>query len=127
MAARAEVRDDRGLPGPGMETILAAQRRYLEGWADANRIMADAMRTVVQRQVELAGEGMRAFWSEREAMLERDDARPADPVTAMCAFYERAFENFRESSDIMLKAQAEAMQVFSDCATASLEDMRKAA
>lgn len=124
MAMKAAATSDHGLPALGLETILAAQRRYLEGWADASRIMTDAMRAVAQRQVELAESEMRAFWAEREAM---GDGERADPVDRLCAFYERAFAHFQETSDIVLKAQSEAMQVFSDCAAASFDELKKAA
>lgn len=127
MAARAETTIDRDQWGVSLDSILAAQRRYLEGWAGASRIMADAMRSVVQRQVEFAESEMRAFWSEHDAALREGPSRSGEPIERLCSFYERAFASFQEMSDIVLKAQSEAMQVFSDCAVASLEDMKKAA
>jgi hypothetical protein len=128
MAAKAEIAD-RDFWGFDPDMILVAQRRYLEAWAGAGQIMADAMRTVVQRQVEFTQSGMREFWSEHQAMLHDRPGEhpPTEQFERLCTFCERAFANYQELGEIMLKAQSEAVQVLSDCASASLEDVRKAA
>jgi Phasin protein len=117
---------DRPLPGFDPEAIIAAQSRYIEAWANAGQIMADAVRAVAQRQSELASAGIRDFWSDRQAMLE---ARPEErhPAEQLRSFYEQAFANFQELSGILIKAQAEAMGVLSNCATAETERDRRAA
>jgi hypothetical protein len=126
---RTAAANDRPLPDFGPEAMIAAQSRYLEAWADAGQIMADAMRTVVQRQTEIAGAGLREFWSAREQMLrsEPGERAPADQLDRLRESYERAFAHFQELSGIMIKAQAEAMNVLGSCAVASVEEVRKAA
>jgi hypothetical protein len=117
---------DRALPDFDPEAIIAAQSRYIEAWANAGQIMADAIRAVAHRQSELASAGIRDFWSDRQTMLE---ARPGErhPAEQLRGFYEQAFANFQELSGILIKAQAEAMGVLSSCATADPERDRKAA
>jgi hypothetical protein len=117
---------DRPLPGFDPEAVIAVQSRYVEAWASAGQIMADAVRAVAQRQSELASAGIRDFWSDRQAMLEgRPGERP--PAEQLRSFYEQAFANFQELSGILIKAQAEAMGVLSSCATADPERDRRAA
>jgi Phasin protein len=108
---------DHPLPGFDPEAIIAAQSRYIEAWANAGQIMADAVRVVAQRQSELANAGIRDFWADSQAMLE---ARPSErhPAEQLRSFYEQAFANFQELSGILIKAQAEAMSVLSNCAAA---------
>ena len=117
---------DRPLPGFAPGAIIAAQSRYIEAWASAGQIMADAVRAVAQRQSELASAGSRDFWADRQAMLE---GRPGErhPAEQVRGFYEQAFANFQELSGILIKAQSEALGVLSSCATADLERDRKAA
>jgi hypothetical protein len=117
---------DRPLAGFDPEAIIAAQSRYIEAWANAGQIMADAIRAVAQRQSELASAGIRDFWSDRRAMLE---GRPAErqPAEQLRSLYEQAFANFQELSGILIKAQAEAMGVLTSCTTAEAERDRRAA
>jgi Phasin protein len=120
---------DRPFPGLDLEGIAAAQRRYLDAWAGASQIMLDAMRTVIQRQAEMAQNGMREFWSERETGVRSrpGEYRPTEPLERLQAVCERAFSDYQELGDIVLRAQSEALQLLGDGAKASLEDMRRAA
>jgi hypothetical protein len=117
---------DRPFPGLDFEAIAGAQRRYLDAWAGASQIMLDAMRTVIQRQAEMAQNGMKELWSERET-VGSGEHRPAEQIERLQAVCERAFSDYQELGDIVLRAQSEAWQVLGDGAKASLEDMRRAA
>src|SRR4051794_19195781 len=120
---------DRPFPSLDLESLAAMQRRYFDAWTGASQIMLDAMRTVVQRQAEIAQSGLQEFWSGREAMARSGpgEYRPAEQVERVQAFCERAFADYQELGDIILRAQSEALRVLGDGAKAGLEDMRRAA
>ena len=111
------------------DSLLVLQRRYLEAWRDAGQIMVDAMRTVMQRQAELTEEGMREFWAGREAALQAGsgDYRPGEQLERLHGYYQRAFGGLQEATEIMFKAQSEAMRVLTDSALARTAESRKAA
>jgi hypothetical protein len=118
---------DRPFPSLDLESFAAAQRRYLDAWTGASQIMLDAMRTVVQRQAEIAQSGLQEFWSGRETMAGSGEYRPTEQMERVQAFCERAFADYQELGDIVLRAQSEALRVLGDGAKAGLEDMRRAA
>jgi len=128
MAKSAEA-GDRVDMAMGADALLATQQRYIEAWRDAGQIMADAVQTVIRRQAELAQAGMREFWADGDgllAMSERD-YRPGEQLERMCAFWERALGSLQETSEIMLKAQSEAMRALTDRAKGGEGVGRKAA
>ena len=120
---------DQPYPGLDLGSFAAAQRRYLDAWAGASQIMLDAMRTVVQRQAEIAQSGLREFWSGGETMARSGpgEYRPAEQLERVQAYCERAFSDYQELGDIILRAQSEALRVLGDGAKAGLEDIRRAA
>ena len=46
------------------EALLAAQRRNVEAFTSAGKIVAEGMRTYAERQVSLMQEAMRDLWGE---------------------------------------------------------------
>lgn len=127
--ARATEADAAANAAAGLEILMTAQRRYIEAWANAGQIMADAMQTVARRQAELAESGLREFWTENDAFARAraGEYRPAEELERLRGFYERAFGGFQELSEIMLKAQSEALKVLSDGTAASVEHASRAA
>lgn len=129
MPTVAKTTSQPATPGLSADTLMGAQRRYLEAWTTANQIMVDAMRTVIQRQTELAQSGMQDFLTGTGTMLQPGAGAPgaADPFGKMREFYEKAFSNFKELTEIMVKAQTEAMNVLSQCVTTNLDELKRTA
>ena len=128
MAATADR--SRRKPGPAVDHLLGRQYRYLEAWHGAGQIMLDAMRTVMQRQAELAEEGLRELWSDSQAASRADggDMRPMEQLERLHDHYRRMLGGVQEMTEIMLKAQSEAAQVLAEGMLAGAEPMaRKAA
>jgi hypothetical protein len=103
-------------PEPAVDDLLALQSRYVEAWRDAGQIMLDAMRAVMQRQSELAEESVREFWSDGQVDSRggRGELRPMEPLERLHGHYRRTLGGLQEVTDIMLKAQSEAMQVLAE-------------
>ena len=45
------------------DELAAAQRRYVDAWASASRIMNEATQAVWRRQADFAAASARRFWS----------------------------------------------------------------
>ena len=70
------------LKTPGMfdpEALLAVQRRNVESFTKAGRIVADGMRTCAEGQLGIMQETMRDLWSELQTVGQAPAAaRPSD-------------------------------------------------
>ncbi len=128
MAARAETRRDQPAADDAADTLLDLQHRYLQAWREANQIMLDAMQAVSHRQAELADQGLREFWVEPAATQDGSgEARTFGRLERAQGFYQQAFSGFQELSEILLKAQSDAMRVLAEGVATGTETSRKAA
>jgi hypothetical protein len=110
-------------PGPfDPEALLAAQRRNVEALTSAGKIVAEGMRSYAERQVSLMQDGMRHLWGEIQT---RGSATPAtsssDQPARMRAAFERVLAQVQELSQVLLKAQSEALAVLNDAAVANTQ------
>ena len=102
---------------------VEAQRRNLEAFTSAGQIVADGMRAVAERQAAMVQDAMHELWGEMQN-LGKGAARPAGPadqLDRMRHAFERVLAQVQEISNVLLKAQAEAMDVLNRCATANME------
>jgi hypothetical protein len=112
---------------------MEAQRRNVEAFTSAGRIVADSMRVVAERQAAMMQEAMSELWGEMQSAGkggQRQQAATAGPqegVERMRAAFERVTSQVQEISGVLLKAQGEAMQVLNACATANMQDLGKMA
>ena len=103
------------------EALLAIQRRNVEAFTSAGKIVAEGMRTYAERQAGLMQEAMRNLWGEVQTGAAPQ--RPAIQPTKMpgCAAFDKVLSQVQELSQGLLKAQSEAMAVLNDCAAANMK------
>jgi phasin protein len=102
---------------------VEAQRRNLEAFTSAGQIVADGMRAVAERQAAMVQDAMHELWGEMQS-VGRGGAKPAGPadqLDRMRHAFERVLGQVQEISNMLLKAQAEAMDILNRCATANME------
>jgi hypothetical protein len=102
---------------------VEAQRRNLEAFTSAGQIVADGMRAVAERQAAMVQDAMHELWGEMQSMGRggAKPAGPADQLDRMRHAFERVLGQVQEISNMLLKAQAEAMDILNRCATANME------
>jgi hypothetical protein len=104
------------------EALLAIQRRNVEAFTSAGKIVAEGMRTYAERQAGLMQEAMRNLWGEVQTGSRASaTADPTDQQARVRAAFDKVLSQVQELSQGLLKAQSEAMAVLNDCAAANMK------
>ena len=103
------------------EALLAAQRRNVEALTSAGKIVAEGMRTYGERQVSLMQDGMRHLWEIQTKGSIPSAASPSDQLAGMRAAFDRVLAQVQELSQVLLKAQSDALAVLNDAAVANAQ------
>ena len=118
-------------PGPGTfdpEALLAAQRRNVEAFTDAGKIVADGMRRYAEGQVGLMQEAMRDLWGAVQTGGGPPAVtNPSDQLARMRAAFERALAQVQELTRLLLKVQGDALAVLNEAAAANAQALGGAA
>jgi hypothetical protein len=104
------------------EALVAVQRRNVEAFTSAGKIVAAGMRTYADRQASMMREGLHTLWSE----LQTDGralmtGEPSGQQARVRAAFDQVLGQVQELSQGLLKAQSEAMAVLNDCAAANMK------
>ena len=104
------------------EALVAVQRRNVEAFTSAGKIVAAGMRTYADRQASMMQEGLHTLWSE----LQTDGralmtGEPSGQQARVRAAFDQVLGQVQELSQGLLKAQSEAMAVLNDCAAANMK------
>jgi hypothetical protein len=104
------------------EALVAVQRRNVEAFTSAGKIVAAGMRTYADRQASMMREGLHTFWSE----LQTDGralmtGEPSGQQARVRAAFDQVLGQVQELSQGLLKAQSEVMAVLNDCAAANMK------
>ena len=107
------------------ETLLAAQRRNVEAFTNAGKIVADGMRTYAQSQVGMMQGAMRDLWGaiQTGGACLPPATDPSDQLARMRTAFDRVLAQIQEVSQLLLKVQSEAMAVLNDAAAANAQAM----
>ena len=110
-------------PGPfDPDALLAAQRRNVEAFTSAAKIVADGMRTYAESQVGMMQEAMRSLWGTMQtggsAPVSTD---PSDQLARMRAAFDRVLAQLQELTQLLLKVQSDALAVLNDAAAANAQ------
>ena len=119
-------------PGPGAfdpEALLAVQRRNVEAFTEAGKIVADGMRGYAEGQVGLMQQAMRDLWGaiQTGGGIPARAADPSDQLARMRAAFERVLAQVQELAGLLLKAQGDALAVLNEAATANARALGGAA
>ncbi len=104
------------------EALLAIQRRNVEAFTSAGKIVAEGMRTYAERQAGMMQGAMRNLWGEVQTGSRTPaTGDPADQQARLRAAFDKVLSQVQELSQGLLKAQSEAMAVLNDCAAANMK------
>jgi phasin family protein len=110
---------------PDMGAFTAATRRNMEALTAANRIALEAAQAVARREMEIMQQAMsdmsEAMRSVSGAESPQDD-RTARQAELLKQGYERAVKNLRELSDMIQRANQEAVDHLSRRFTEALDE-----
>ncbi len=113
-------------PGFDVESVVAAQRKNLEAFTQANQLAVEGVQAVARRQVELARQAM-----DSAAVALREWTQPVAPEEQVAKnvemakhAFERGVANARELTELVTKANAEAFNVIQKRVAESFEEIR---
>ncbi|HUK57620.1 MAG TPA: phasin family protein [Stellaceae bacterium] len=111
------------------ESVMASQRKNLEAITQANQLAVEGVQAVTRRQVEIARE---AFEGASAAL--KDLVQPSAPEDRIAKnaelakqVFEKSLANARELTELMAKANAEALDVITRRFSESLDELREQA
>ena len=103
------------------EVLVAVQRRNVEAFTSAGKIVADGMRTYADRRTSMMKEGLSKLWGEvQTGGRGLRAAEPNHQQARVRAAFDKVLGQVQELSQGLLKAQSEAMAVLNDCAAANM-------
>lgn len=128
MQAMQKMMGDMKMPAFDWEAIMAANRRNMEAFAQANQLAAEGAQAIFRRQGEILKSAMEDANRSVKTMLA--DGTPEDRVArqtdAIKTAFEQAMANYREMVEMASKANAEALGVMSKRVAESLDELKGA-
>ena len=128
MQAMQKMMGDMKMPAFDWEAIMAANRRNMEAFAQANQLAAEGAQAIFRRQGEILKATMEDANRQVKTML--SDGTPEDRVArqtdAIKTAFEQAMANYREMVEMASKANAEALGVMSKRVAESLDELKGA-
>jgi phasin family protein len=116
------------LPNFDVEAIAQSQRRNIEALTQANQLALEGTQAVMRRNLELARQSMEDF----QAMLSdfaKANGSMEDRIARQAEFSKKAIEkglaNFRDLTDLMTKANADAMNVLAKRVSEGFDEVRE--
>jgi phasin family protein len=116
-------------PGVDMQALMSSQRKNMEALTQANKLALEGMQAVFKRQAEIIKQSI-----EESASAGRDMASgstsPQDKVAKQTEItkvaFEKALSNARELSEIVAKANGEAVDLLNKRFAAMLDEFKDA-
>jgi phasin family protein len=116
-------------PGFSVEAVMAAQRKNIEAFTQANQLAMEGVQAFARRQVELAREafeGAPAFFKELSQPTPPQE-RIAKNAAIAKATFEKNLATAKELGELVTKSNTEAFEVIAKRMTESFEEMRDVA
>jgi phasin family protein len=115
------------IPNFDLDAVAQTQRRNIEALTQANQLALEGTQAFIRRNMELAKQGMEELQSMMSE-LTKPNGSMEDRMARQADFSKKAIEkgmaNFRDLTDMMTKANTEAMNVLTKRVTESLEEVR---
>ncbi len=114
-------------PGVDMQSVMSSQRKNIEALTQANKLTLEGMQAVFKRQAEILKQSI-----EESTAAGRDMAagsaqdKVAKQTEIAKAAFEKALANARELSEIVAKANGEAVELLNKRFTAMLDEFKDA-
>lgn len=126
MQAMQKMMGDLKMPAFDWEAALAANRKNMEAFAQANQLAAEGAQAIMRRQGEILKGAMEDANRTVKTMLA--DGSPEDRVArqtdAIKSAFEQAIANYREMVEMAAKSNADAMDVMSKRVAESLDELK---
>jgi len=126
MQAIQKMMGDLKMPAFDWEAVLAANRKNMEAFAQANQLAAEGAQAIMRRQGEILKGAMEDANRTVKTMLA--DGSPEDRVArqtdAIKSAFEQAIANYREMVEMAAKSNADAMDVMSKRVAESLDELK---
>ncbi len=117
------------IPGFDVESIIASQRKNIEALTQANQLAVEGVQALARRNVEIARQAL----EEASAAL-RDIVTPGAPEERVAkqaeiakGAFEKGLAHARELTELLSKAQSEAMTVITKRVSESFDEMSQSA
>lgn len=126
MQAMQKMMGDMKMPAFDWEAIMAANRRNMEAFAQANQLAAEGAQAIFRRQGEILKATMEDANRQVKTMLAdgTTEDRVARQTDAIKTAFEQAMANYREMVEMASKANAEALSVMSKRVSESLDELK---
>ena len=110
---------------PNIEALMAVQKRNMEALSAANRIALEGAQAVAQRHMELMQQTMSEVGETMKALSAGDgpQAKAATQTDLLKRAYERAVANTKEMSDLIQRANGEAVEQLNHRFVEAMEEM----
>lgn len=114
-------------PGVDMQSLMSSQRKNMEALTQANKLALEGMQAVFKRQAEILKQSI-----EESTAAGRDMAagsaqdKMAKQTEIAKAAFEKALSNARELSEIVAKANGEAVELLNKRFAAMLDEFKDA-
>ena len=114
-------------PLPDSEALLGAHRRNLEAMSAANRIALEGAQAVAKRHMEIMQQTMAEVSDQIRALssTETPSAKAARQADLLKQAYERAVANGKELSDLIQRANAEAIGTLNHRFTEAMDEVKQ--
>lgn len=126
MQGMQKMMADLKMPAFDWEAVMAANRKNMEAFAQANALAAEGAQAILRRQGEILKGAMEDANRSLKTMLA--DGTPEDRVSrqteAMKTAFEAAISNYREMVEMASKSNAEALTVVSKRVSESLDELK---
>lgn len=114
---------------PDMEALMAAQRRNMEAMSAANRVALEGAQAVAQRHMEIMQQTMAELTEAMRALATADapQAKAAKQAELLKKTYERAVANTKEMSELIQRANGEAIGLLNQRFTEAMDEVKQLA
>jgi phasin family protein len=116
-------------PGFSVEAVMAAQRKNVEAFTQANQLAIEGVQALARRQVELAREafeGAPAFFTALSQPVAPQE-RLAKNAEFAKATFEKNLATAKELGELVTKSHTEAFEVLTKRFTESFEELKDVA
>ena len=116
-------------PMPDGEALLAAHRRNVEALSNANRIALEGAQAVAKRHMEIMQQTMAELTEQIRALstAETPSAKAARQAELLKQAYERAVANTKELTDLIQRANAEAIGTLNHRFAEAMDEVKQLA
>ncbi|MBI1272601.1 MAG: phasin family protein [Alphaproteobacteria bacterium] len=122
----SKMMSDFKMPDMGFEAVMAAQRKNVEALAAANQLAFEGFQALARRQSEMVRETVQETSSLMNDAM--GSGAPEDKMTRQADLakqtLEKSLNNIKELSELLAKANYEAVEVLSNRMREGLEEMR---